>query len=71
MNNTQFRQKMNDNGLRDYHLAKILQISPAAICGWKKKNKFPVYLEYYFENLKLKKQIEKLNSFITDKVIKN
>ncbi len=62
---------MNDNGLRDYHLAKLLQIIPAAIVGWKKKNKFLVYLEYYFENLKLKKQIEKLNSFITDKVIKN
>ena len=70
MNHKEFRQKMNDNGLRDYHLAKILQISPAAICGWKKKNKFPTYLEYYFENLKLKKQIEKLNSLIADKMIK-
>lgn len=70
MNNKEFQEIMKVNGLRPFQLSKILEISPATITGWKKNNKYPMYLRYYFDNLKLKRQIAKLNSIISHKVIK-
>jgi uncharacterized protein YjcR len=70
MNNKEFQKKLDSNRMRAYHLAQDLGITPATITNWNKKNKFPNYIEYYFENLELKEKIAELNNLLYNLSIK-
>ena len=65
MDHKEFKQKLKDNNLLAYHLAQKLGITAGTITNWKKTNKYPNYINYYFETLTLHKKIIKLNSIIS------
>jgi len=68
MNIKIFQQKLKDNNLKLVEFAKIIRSSEACIHRWNRLNKYPYYVNFYFENIELKKKIIKLNSLIVSRV---
>jgi len=64
MNLQQFKQKLRDLKINQTRLADDLDISNQQVSNWNKKEKYPKYLEIYFENYDNKEELKILKEKI-------
>jgi hypothetical protein len=66
MNKQQFKQKLKDLGINQRIIASDLDISFQQVTNWNKDNKYPAYVNLYFDNINNKKELKILRDKISN-----